>query len=399
MKYTEVLIFVLVVSLYSCSTREEKISEVAKNSIDAFFATNLNTFKTYLDSSSLLLTDSVFQSDTLKFASNYALTFLKDVEQPLDNSVISFFSRSVNDHFNDTLQVETRLQGNQYKVHLNNATLFKFLKYERDLCNKIGIRLYKLKSDAAAFVWLEDAINYDDLEAKYYLGLIYAGEDNNKAKEILEKVYNQGYTEAAIELSHIYGMTFNRNKAIDILKTEVAKGNTEAMTSLAEYYNAATPPPDAKPLTAFKLYKMAAEKGNASAMVSLGWCYEYGKYIISYTPKDSEWQEDYDSAFYWYQKGALLGNHLGMQAIARFYLEGNYIDQDTVKGLHWLNEAAKINKESGYFDLGDVYREGVGVKVNKLKALQYYRLAAKEGMRVAEMNVEELEKELKLQKK
>jgi TPR repeat protein len=102
----------------------------------------------------------------------------------------------------------------------------------------------------------------------------------------------------------------------------------------------------------------------------------------------------YDSAFYWYSKAASLGENLSMHRLAKFYIEGAFVEKDFKKGWDWLQKAAEIDRALAYLEMANIFYHGNGVRVDKAKALEYYKEAAANGSRVAGMYVRDLKKEL-----
>lgn len=103
---------------------------------------------------------------------------------------------------------------------------------------------------------------------------------------------------------------------------------------------------------------------------------------------------DMDSAHYWYTKAASLGESASMERLANWYLEGIYFKKDFDKGMAWLGKATVINPGSASLRIANMYHYGDGVKVDKAKAIEYYKLAVKAGLKAAEYPMNELEKEL-----
>lgn len=87
--------------------------------------------------------------------------------------------------------------------------------------------------------------------------------------------------------------------------------------------------------TAFKFYKKAANKGNASAMCKLGNYYGYGQGV-----------ERNDSlAFIEYQKAANIGDAQGQRCVAYCYYYGKGTKQNKGTAYQWFEVAAKNGDE------------------------------------------------------
>lgn len=379
--YIALLLIFVKFSLSGCTSTEEKMQTMALKSLRDFYSGDLITFKKNLDSMSIYLINSLIPGNSLSFGNTYEVYSLPSQKQSFETGVLQFLRRK-NAQLFDTISLTIKPNGNDYEISLDEGTLYKLLKHENELCTQIAKTFFRQKDSQAAFNWFQQAAMQNNAEAKYYLGLLYASNmELNEAIKQFQAAYDQGYSKALTQLTSSYAMSGNKERAIQILKEEAGKDNAEAMVELGHYYNTPSPPNDATANSTYSWYKKAAEKGNLIGMYSLGLLFEG--------------RSRYDSAFYWYSKAASLGENLSMRQLAHFYIEGLFVQKDFNKGWKWLEQAAKINKGLANLDMGDIYRYGTGVKINKVKALEYYKAAAKEGLKVAEMNVKELEKELK----
>ena len=117
---------------------------------------------------------------------------------------------------------------------------------------------------------------------------------------------------------------------------------------------------------AYTLFCDAAAQGDADAMVDAGRSCEDGEG----TPKNPA------AAFKWYQKAADAKNGEGQLRLGVCYQKGVGTPKDPAKGLMLLNEAVKSYDWTLNY-LGDTYRDGLGVKADDAKALNYYEKSAK----------------------
>ena len=146
-------------------------------------------------------------------------------------------------------------------------------------------------------------------------------------------------------------------------------------------------------------YRLAAEAGDASAQVNLGFCY----YIGDGVPKDHveavKWYrkaadqddtsgqfvlgiayekgegvpENLQEAVKWYLKAAEQGHVRAMCAVKA------YIPEWTVKVVKWLRNAAEQGQPDAQLDLGTRYRYGDGVPKDYVEAYAWFNLAAASG--------------------
>lgn len=112
---------------------------------------------------------------------------------------------------------------------------------------------------------------------------------------------------------------------------------------------------------ALEHYGKAAELGHSGAMTDIGFIYETADDFINY-----------QLAFDWYSKAALLENQYGMNNLALSYLYGRGTEQDTAMAIHWLEKAAAAGHAGALTSLGEIYFQPEYNHVDLDKALQYY---------------------------
>ena len=103
-----------------------------------------------------------------------------------------------------------------------------------------------------------------------------------------------------------------------------------------------------KPL---ELYTKSAEMGYSLAQDSLGIIYYYDK-------------QDYEKAFYWFQKVANQGDDGAQFSLGDCYYTGNGIEQDYKKAAYWYKKSADQGNDFAQLELGLMYKNGIGVKKN-----------------------------------
>lgn len=110
------------------------------------------------------------------------------------------------------------------------------------------------------------------------------------------------------------------------LVTKANDGDTKAMYTLAEKYWAVK-----NYVEAAKMYRKAAEAGNAEAMNGIGFCYYRGFGV----PKN------YESAVYWFQKAADAGEVNAMCWLGDCYYEGSGVAKNETTALKWYEKATQ----------------------------------------------------------
>ena len=183
------------------------------------------------------------------------------------------------------------------------------------------------KDEVEAARWYYKAAEQGNADAQYRLGLMYANgegveKDEAKAVQLFRKAAEQGCGDAQfnVGVSYHYGWG-------------VAKDESEAMKwyrkvavledSAAHFYLKAVElgDPDVHnaqiethgdegsvgkyEAEAVRWYRKAAEQGDVKAQYQLGWCYEFGKYVIT----------DKTEAMKWYRKAARQGDQLATERI------------------------------------------------------------------------------------
>jgi TPR repeat protein len=191
---------------------------------------------------------------------------------------------------------------------------------------------------------------------------IKAGENRYLNSQIfLGKAYSQGglvkqdYSQAAKWL----------DKAVD-------QGSGEAMGLLAELYR--------KGLgveqdfnRAFSLFEAGAAKGDESSRFWLGGLYLYG---LPPATKDAP------KALALFEEGAAASHPPAVAQLGQMYRDGLGVPKDSAKALSYLKRAAKLENPSSLVLMGEMYQQGNGVPKDAALAHDYFRRAAEWGSTV-----------------
>ena len=119
-------------------------------------------------------------------------------------------------------------------------------------------------------------------------------------------------------------------------------------------------------VTAFKLSRILAEKGNAQAQFNLGEMYEKGNGVA----------HDYAEAIKWYTKSAEQGFSEAQNYLGVLYQNRN---EDYAEATKWYRKAAEQGYLVAQLNLGSMYYYGKGVTQNYEEAARWYHLAAEQG--------------------
>ena len=81
-------------------------------------------------------------------------------------------------------------------------------------------------------------------------------------------------------------------------------------------------------------------------------------------------------AFEWFEKAARQGHAEAQTNIGECYKEGLGVERNTQQAFYWFNEAAKKGVARARYYMGECYENGEGICKNFVKAEEYYRKAA-----------------------
>lgn len=129
--------------------------------------------------------------------------------------------------------------------------------------------------------------------------------------------------------------------------------------------------------TAQRLYRIAAEQGDARAQNVLGYLYDSGRGV----------PQDYTEAVKWYRLAADQGFPKAFGNLAAAYGNGTGVAKDEGEALKWARLGAEQGDAASQNVLGVLYASGQGVPKNDREAVKWYRLAADQGFASAQVNM------------
>lgn len=140
----------------------------------------------------------------------------------------------------------------------------------------------------------------------------------------------------------------------------------------------------------------AAEQGDIEASERLGWLYFHGAKPVKVQVVRGRVRivrdptQNYRKAVPWLRRAAEKGHVNSMHGLAICLLEGKGVKVQQAQGIRWLRKAAARGVNSAQYHLGLVLTEGRhGQKVERRKALGWFKEAAKSGDRDLAMNARE----------
>ena len=119
-------------------------------------------------------------------------------------------------------------------------------------------------------------------------------------------------------------------------------------------------------LNYFDIYLQKAREGDTEGMYALGLLYYTGK---DYLPKDAE------RACQWFKVAANRGNASAMMFLGVSYYLGTGVSVNKDKALEWLQKSADLGNHYSFFWLGECYN----AKGNYKNAFDYYVRSLKAG--------------------
>lgn len=289
---------------------------------------------------------------------------------------------------------------------------------------KEGFEAYKSRDYSKAFGIFMSLSRENDSSSFLGLGFLFEngkGVDKNtkRAFEYFLKSANLGNPLASYKTATYYDFKYKKagikqdfKKAFEWYLKAAKKGNKEAQFNLATFYeyNENTAGIKQDKNKAFYWYLKSAQNGLSRSQYKVGKIYEN--------------KENYREAFRWYSEASSLGNLYAKLALANFYMNGifvkknietaiallrkasklrngiaetnlgilyhldKYNKQNYIKAVRWYKKAPK-NKVA-LNNLGNIYRNGLGVKVDKKKAYSYYLKSANLGDPIAQENLKNM---------
>ena len=182
-----------------------------------------------------------------------------------------------------------------------------------------------------------------------------------------------------VENSQYTNLTYEsmKKKAIQKLKS-LAKKEPFAQYQLAwMYYSGIGVEQNFE--KAFYWFQKSAEQGFALAQFKLAWMYQEGEGV----------EQNLEQAVYWYKKVAEQGNADAQFNLAMMYLTGGIgVEQNFEKGFYWLKKSAEQGNTNAQYNLAVVYlTDGIGVEQNLDKGFYWLKKSAEQGIPPALYNL------------
>ena len=239
-------------------------------------------------------------------------------------------------------------------------------------------------SERRKFLNLSKAAEEGNPEAMILLGkALEDGEgtlvDMQKAFDWYHRAALCGSSEAMMLVAQAYAngkpVPQNGAEAFHWYMEAARAGNPDAMLWLGKHYRN-NPNPD--PEKAFYWYQRAAEAGNISAMLCVGNC----------CCDSIGCTQDYEKALFWFEKAHKLGNPVGTNNLGWMYLNGCGCQPDYHKARLLFEQAIQADSppKASFRHLSRIYRDGLGVTPDHVKALWYFSKGEKNGNGNSDIN-------------
>ena len=211
--------------------------------------------------------------------------------------------------------------------------------------------------------------------AEYSLGGLYyrgqgAEQNYGRAFDLYLKSAKQGFPYADFEAAKQY------------YEKSAKLGNTFACYSLAKLILAEENPVEGEVKKAIEYLKQASTSGNQFAQYSLGKLYLDGEYVDKDTLKAVEL----------FKLSSEQGNEYASYQLGKLYLKGEDITKDIPSAIKWLYLSAEKGNQYGQYLLGKIYLLGEDVPRNKEEAIKWFALSAEQGNEYAQFFLDNMDK-------
>ncbi len=234
--------------------------------------------------------------------------------------------------------------------------------------------------------------------------------DYTRAVECYSQAADRAYAAAVNNLGGCYyyghGVARDRKKALELFERAALFGDTNAMTRLGLCYESGVDcQKDEK--RAFGYFQRASQYNNAIAAYKAALCYESGIgvetdfkkafshfelaatlghaqamwHTANYLSDGVGTQRDYWAAFKWYSRGAEAGHSDCYLQMAHFAFRGVGTVKNYSKAFFCYNKAFELgaDRKECAIRIGVCYLRGLGVKENRVHALEWFKKAAAAG--------------------
>ena len=247
----------------------------------------------------------------------------------------------------------------------------------------------------------------NDPAAQYFLGRRYlsgngVSKNASEAADWFLRAAKQGHKNAQYEMGLLYknglGVKKDYQTAFDYFNNAADQGQKDALFELGNYYFFGLDgPPDIT--QSLNWYTTAAEKNHGAAQYQLGKIYKEGIGVKVNKKLGKKWlnkarsngvdlnvdiaklyasnikSKDINSEFK-LSENPETSDVDTQYKIGMGYLKNNTDNFDNNLAVRWLREAAKNEHTGAQYQLGKMYRDGIGVEVSIAEAIKWFKKAA-----------------------
>ena len=228
--------------------------------------------------------------------------------------------------------------------------------------------------------WFRRAAKRGSEYALFRLGLYYESAKNKNYQMAYKhylKAAKLGYCDAMVNIGILYerGNLGEPNylEAMKWYKKASLLNNTTAHYNLAIHYEFMK-----KFDLSFKHLSQAVKLGDNGACLALGKYYKYGK---------GNTKKDLEKAYELISKALQANNRSAMYELAGIYRNKAYKNYDPLKAIKWYKAAAKQSHDNAMVRLALIYELGDGVTTDEKKAIFWYQKASKLNNAIAAFNL------------
>ncbi len=234
-----------------------------------------------------------------------------------------------------------------------------------------------------------EKIQENYIPAKALLGSLLTSNDSvNKnlvrGEKLLWEAFEKNDTNAGINLVDLYYTRANWDTIYKVADKLAALNTTKGYRALAWLHwtdKIGGEINKHKDYSKAEYYALQFAEKDSYCCFYLGWMYDEGGYGIKKDPA---------KAFYWFKRGAELGDSYSCSNLGILYLNGRGVNISNKKAFESFKKAVSLDSanEHALYNIGCMFYDGQYVKANKDSARYYYQKAAKFGNEEAAITLE-----------
>ncbi|MBE9208697.1 DUF2610 domain-containing protein [Nostoc sp. LEGE 06077] len=278
-----------------------------------------------------------------------------------------------------------------------------FEKRQYDIVND-GYKLLRQTLATKSINDIQKAAEGGDAEAQYLLGIAYnAGEgvtaDSERTAYWLRRAATRGFSRAQFaygqRLYWGWGQTQpNKKEGFDWWLVAAENGNASAMLEIgATYLYGREGVPGQDITQAEKYFNQALSVGALEAETNLGRLYGEKAKKAQKAGDTKTFAQASEKRLAYFQKAAQKGSSDAMYSLADMYRYGDYVKMDVPKAMEWYKKSISVGNSDAAVELAKLYVDesatGLG-KSQPEEAAKYFRIALNLGSKMAGVELADL---------